>query len=170
MLPNVGTIKSQVQLQTNNDDVIEEVVRLDESEEEGADELEESDDKENETILPESASIIDKVLTRSNLLRSKVSKNQDKAAKTMLKKHDHKRNKRTVEFSVGDSVSVMKPRIDRGSSDLPRLPGIVSAVSGEFYTIVTKYGILANKLRSGDLELYNGHSISITNSLQRPFP
>jgi hypothetical protein len=34
---------------------------------------------------------------------------------------------------------------------------IVSAVSGEFYTIVTKYGILANKLRSGDLELYNGH-------------
>ena len=40
---------------------------------------------------------------------------------------------------------------------MPRLPGVISAISGEFHTIVTKYGILANKLRTGDLELYTGH-------------
>ncbi|RNA39627.1 hypothetical protein BpHYR1_026382 [Brachionus plicatilis] len=53
-----------------------------------------------------------------------------------------KRNKRTSEFDEGDKVSVLIPRIDRGGSDLPRLPGFIGQKSGEFYEIVTEFGIL----------------------------
>ncbi|RNA32349.1 hypothetical protein BpHYR1_024772 [Brachionus plicatilis] len=88
--------------------------------------------------------------------RKLVSLNLEKAAKKIEEKHNKKRNKRTLEFDVGDKVSVLIPRIDRGGSDLPRLPGFISRKSGEFYAIVTELGILNDCLRVGDLEMYHG--------------
>ncbi|RNA19520.1 Ribonuclease H [Brachionus plicatilis] len=76
----------------------------------------------------------------------------------MEEKHNKKRNKRTLEFVVSDKASVLIPRIDRGGSDLPRLPGIIARVSngGEYYEIITEHGILKDCLRACDLEMYHG--------------
>ena len=66
----------------------------------------------------------------------------------MIKKHDHKRNKKTREFNVKDNVSVSIPRIDRGGTDLRRLPGKIVKVStgiNRFYTVLTVWGILNDK-------------------------
>ncbi|CAF1046567.1 unnamed protein product [Brachionus calyciflorus] len=65
-------------------------------------------------------------------------------------------NKRVLEYEVGDKVSVAIPRIDRGGTDLPNLPGVIGRKTKDFYEIVTEYGILNNCLRAGDLEMFNG--------------
>jgi hypothetical protein len=80
-------------------------------------------------------------------------------AAKMVKKHDHRRNKRTLEFSEGDVVSVRLPRIDRGSTEFPRVPGVVNRVTGSkdiMYEIITEHGILNDKYRACDLEEYHG--------------
>ena len=61
----------------------------------------------------------------------------------MEKKHDHKRNKRTIEFSVGDPVSVGIPPIDSVGCDFPHLPCFISEIkkSGEFYQLTSLFGI-----------------------------
>ena len=41
----------------------------------------------------------------------------------MIIKHDHKRNKKSVEFKVNYLVTVNIPRIDRGATDFCRLYG-----------------------------------------------
>lgn len=58
----------------------------------------------------------------------------------MENKHDHKRNKRTLSFSVGETVSVSIPSIDRTGTDYPRLPCYVSKVkeNEEFYELVSQ--------------------------------
>ena len=83
-------------------------------------------------------------------LRKTLNKNMDKNAAMMIKKHDHKRNKTTREFNIKDNVSVSIPRIDRGGTDLRRLPGkIVNVTKGvnKFYTVLTVWGILNDKYR-----------------------
>jgi ribosomal protein L21E len=80
--------------------------------------------------------------------RARLNTNKLKNAEKMIKKHDHRRNKKSVDFEVGNSVTVKIPRIDRGGTEFPRLPGMVSKVCGankEFYQIVTIYGILNEK-------------------------
>jgi hypothetical protein len=91
-------------------------------------------------------------------IRANVNNKQAKAAEAMSKKHDHKRNKRTIEFEEGEAVSVLIPPIDRGGSQLPRAPGVVSRVMKErdLYEICTKFGVLKDCLRAGDLETYHG--------------
>ncbi|CAF0918787.1 unnamed protein product [Brachionus calyciflorus] len=61
-----------------------------------------------------------------------------------------------VELNQKEKVSLEIPKIDRSSTDLPRLPGIISRVSGDFYEITTKYGILNICYRASDLEPYSG--------------
>ena len=54
-------------------------------------------------------------------------------------------------------MSVLIPRIDRGGSDLPRIPAQVIRVCGnkdKFYEIATKFGIIETKYRASDLEVY----------------
>lgn len=46
----------------------------------------------------------------------------------MMDKHDPKRNKKTVAFSIGDGVSVKIPKVDVGGTEMPRLPAIVKAL------------------------------------------
>ena len=84
----------------------------------------------------------------------------EKNAERMTKKHDHKRNKRTLEFNCKDPVSIAIPRIDRGGTDLRRIPGVVTRIAKhnnvEFYEITTAYGILNDCLRASALEDYAG--------------
>lgn len=101
---------------------------------------------QNDTVKPKSIIKI----------RDNVKKKQEKAAESMENKQNHKRNKRTLEFDLGDAVTVLIPRIDRGGSDLPRAPGIVNEIKLDLYRVVTKFSILNNCLRASELELYNG--------------
>jgi hypothetical protein len=92
-------------------------------------------------------------------LREQLNKNMDKNAAMMIKKHDHKRNKTTREFILNDNVSVSIPRIDRGGTDLRRLPGKVIKISeglNKFYTVLTVWGILKDIYRSTRLEPFSG--------------
>ncbi|CAF1028158.1 unnamed protein product [Brachionus calyciflorus] len=96
---------------------------------------------------------------RAKSIREKVNKNQEKNAELMERKHNKKRNKRTLEFELDDKVTVLIPRIDRGGSDLPRIPGIILRKTGDkdiFHEIVCKFGILNEKLRACDLEPFEG--------------
>ena len=47
----------------------------------------------------------------------------------MSTKHDHKRNKKNMNFKVGDHVSVKKDKIDKGTSELGRVNCIIARKS-----------------------------------------
>ena len=47
-----------------------------------------------------------------------------------------------VEYSIGDSVTVEMPKLDRGHCGLRTLPGVVVKRVRGCYKIITKYGIL----------------------------
>ncbi len=128
-------------------------------------EIDEEDD-EDEVVLvqPTSSTIIDEVRTRSKSTRAQVSLNQTKNAEKMTRKHDHRRNKKTTVFKVGDAVSVLIPRIDRGGTDMPRLPGKVTRVTNDLHEITTAYGVLNDCYRAGDLEPYSGDVSGFTST------
>jgi hypothetical protein len=86
--------------------------------------------------------------TSALLLRRRVSQNQEVAANKMIKKHDHKRNKVTREYEVSENVTLVKTKIDRGSSDLPRLPCKICDVRGtsnRMYELACSYGKISYK-------------------------
>jgi hypothetical protein len=90
------------------------------------------------------------------------------AVQDMIAKHDHKKNKSTIEFNVGDNITVKIPRIDRAGTAFPRLPGKVYKISQyrqKFYHIITQWGILKDKYRACDLEPYSGliNNVNIEN-------
>ncbi|CAF0935843.1 unnamed protein product [Brachionus calyciflorus] len=85
---------------------------------------------------------------RVRTLRECVKQNQEKAAAKMIEKHRKKRNKRNLEFNIGDKISVRIPRIYKGGTDLSRLPGVIGRISHEFNEISTVYGILQDCLRA----------------------
>ncbi len=148
---NTGTVKEVKDIEE-----VEEEIDDDNKENEDDDNKENEDDnnKENE----DQEQTIEK-LSKANEIRTKVNARQDKCAAKMIKQHDHRKNKTTTEFKLGDYVSVLIPRIDRGGSDLPRIPGVVHKKSGEKdfrYQVKTIYGVLDKYLRTCDLEKYNG--------------
>ena len=67
---------------------------------------------------------------------------------------------KAADYYVGDSVSVKIPKIDRSSTDLSRIPGVIIKVAGHkviSYQIGTEYGILNDCYRAvGDLQHYSG--------------
>jgi hypothetical protein len=158
-LPNLGNKKNFIEIDkdgkeapieeeepTNNEVVEEREEEVEELREGG--EGEEGEEGEEEEI--------DENLLE---LREQLNKNMDKNAAMMIKKHDHKRNKTTREFIINDNVSVSIPRIDRGGTDLRRLPGKVNKISeglNKFYTVLTVWGILKDKYRSTSLEPFSG--------------
>ena len=73
-----------------------------------------------------------------------------------MNKHDHKRNKATRDFKVGDHVSVKKDKIDKGSSELSRVPCVIIREAHNKFELLTEFGILDNMRRADDLEPYNG--------------
>lgn len=75
-------------------------------------------------------------------LRERARANQLQANKRSIKQYGKQRNIMT--FSVGDTVSVAVPALDRASTDDKRIFGRVIKVyeDKDVYKIVTKYGIL----------------------------
>ena len=66
-------------------------------------------------------------------------------------------NKITRDFKLKDLVSVRIPRIDRGGTDFKRMPGMTCKVAKhqeKFWSILTQYGALNDKVRTSDLEPY----------------
>ena len=123
-----------------------------EEEEEKAEEGEENRTLESERIENE----INTRKLRSTAIRELVVTNQDKAVEKMMNKHDHKRNKATRDFKVGDHVSVKKDKIDKGSSELSRVPCVIIREAHNKFELLTEFGILDNMRRADDLEPYNG--------------
>jgi len=78
----------------------------------------------------------------TSLLHDRKKKNRDK----MVKMHNNKRNKTTVDFEAGDIVSVLIPAVDRGHCDNKRLPCIIKEAKKKpnhvLYILQCKYGIL----------------------------
>lgn len=75
---------------------------------------------------------------------------------TMKKKYAKQKNVQT--FSVGDSVSVKVPRIDRTSTDISRIACVVvEVVNKDLYRLRCKSGVLSVCFSSGDLEAFSGH-------------
>ena len=92
-------------------------------------------------------------------IREKVNKNKLNNANKMILKHDHKRNKKTIEYKVGDAVTVRIPDVDRGGSEFRRFPAKIFKISGEkeqFFELVTPYGTLNDKLRACDFQPFSG--------------
>ena len=94
------------------------------------------------------------------IIRESVNKRQLKCRDKMSKQHNAKRKKNLHTFKVKDFVSVFIPSVDRGHSDLPRLPGQIYEVKkhkgNDAYLIATCYGILNVSYYAKDLEIYHG--------------
>ena len=90
------------------------------------------------------------------IIREKTRKRQAICADLSSKKHDRKRNKKTMTYEVGDYVSVKSPRIDRHGTDLPRIAAIIISKTSQytrtFYELQTQFGILSDKYAADDLE------------------
>ena len=87
----------------------------------------------------------------------------------MSLKHNNKRNKKTASIEIGDFVTLMIPREDRGHSYLNRIPGQVFAKNGgdgkhETYSIVTAYRKLSEKYPVKCLSIYEGN-VKINNEI-----
>ena len=149
------------QVQVNQVEQLNQVNSTEFSEEE--EELEESD-KENDATASE---LKNEIITKRNTLNL----NNAKSREIMVKKHDHKRNKKTIEFKIMDVVTVKIPRIDRGGTDFNRLPGVICKMSDhqeKFYQVLTPSGILADRYRASDLEPYCGIvNVSLENYQKR---
>jgi len=79
------------------------------------------------------------------------------AANRMSKFYDCKKHKIAQEFNIGDTVSIGIPKIDRTSTDLPRLPCVVVKIHGEkVLSYFLEYGQLASKFHAGDLTQFTG--------------
>jgi len=93
--------------------------------------------------------------------REELNDNKVKNGERMVKKHDHKKNKKTTVYQVGDQVTIRIPTIDRAATNFKRLPGVVAALksyNGQMHRILTEYGVLNDWYGADDLEkLLAGH-------------
>ena len=155
MKPNFGSAKSFVEVNDKNVETsvsdapccshkISDLTVIEETEESP------SDDEPNSMLERQKA---------ADAMREQLNQNKISNAEKLIKKHDCKRNKKTRFFKEGDRVTVKIPRIDRGSADLTRLPGVIGKVSEHketFYTVLTSFGTLQDSYRASDLEPYSG--------------
>jgi hypothetical protein len=79
----------------------------------------------------------------------------------MANKHNRKRNKKLHEFKVNDIVTVAIPQVDRGHSDMPRLPAKIIEIKERDnvptrYKLATTYGVLDVMYVARDLKVYPG--------------
>ena len=109
-----------------------------------------------ELDVTEKSKAIEQVREVHSQLQSQAQVNSEIARDKMDKKHNAKRNKKTVEYKVGDKVSLKIPSIDVGGSELRRLPCIISKVVSNKYVLTSEYGIIENKYGAQELEYYNG--------------
>ena len=106
----------------------EEQSEEDQSEEEQSEE-EQSEEEQSEEEQSEQADD-----TRNlKKIREAINKSREK----MVFKHNRKKNKVTKELKIGDNVAINIPKIDRGHSDLSRLPGTIIAIHGKNSRLLT---------------------------------
>ena len=113
----------------------------------------------------------------ADTVREKLNQNKVANGEKMVKKHDHKRNKKTTVYSVGDLVTIRIPNIDRAATNFKRLPGKIAKVkvyNGQMHRLMTQYGTLSDwygaddleKLLAGNVDVnlddYGKHLISLT--------
>jgi len=97
--------------------------------------------------------------SRHEDIRAKARDRTYKSASRMADSYNRKKRVTIRDFSVNDYVPVAIPKIDRASTDLPRLPCVVTEVHGDkvrSYSLAGKHGILKDKYRAGDLMKYSG--------------
>jgi hypothetical protein len=81
--------------------------------------------------------------------RTLLNENKKKNADMMVRKHDHKRNKISTEYKIGDCPGAA----------FARLPGMICKIANhkqQFYRILTEWGILNDKYLASSLEFYSG--------------
>ena len=113
---------------------------------------------------PASTKLPSSPVTRHTTIRKRALDNTFAAAASMSTYYNRRNRIRVQSFSVGDRVSICVPKLDRTSTDLPRIPCQVIKVHGEkqvSYTLATRHGTLQGTYRAGDIQTYSG-SVEIT--------
>jgi hypothetical protein len=93
--------------------------------------------------------------------QSHIQTRQKKNREKMTNKHCAKRNKKLIAFEVGEFVTVLIPAVDRGHSDMPRLPAKITKIIEKEntvtrYNLVSVHGVLDVNYCGRDLEKYTG--------------
>ena len=92
-------------------------------------------------------------------IRKKARDETFKSAVSMSNYYNKTKGTKAVNYKEGDAVSFLVPKIDRCSTDMQRIPGVVCKVSGgeklKFFSIATSVGVIKHKFR-GDLSAYTG--------------
>ena len=104
---------------------------------------------------------------RRQAVRRKAHEMTISTASKMSSQYNKRRRIMVEVFNVGDPVSIAVPKIDRSSTDLPRIPGRVVKVNGSkqpTYTVGTAFGLLKTALRAGDLQRYTGAVTVVDNT------
>ena len=98
--------------------------------------------------------------TTHESIRKKARENTVHSAIKMSSYYNKTKCTKADDFKEGDMVSFMVPKIDRCSTDLQRIPGVIHSVSGgdqvKYYKVATSVGMIKNKFRSGDLTTFSG--------------
>ena len=98
--------------------------------------------------------------SRHENIRKKTRNETCKAAVTMAEYYNKSKCTTSGVFSKGDRITFLVPKIDRCNTDMHRLPGIISDVTGgehiKYYKVATNAGIIKTKFRSADLSSFTG--------------
>ena len=104
--------------------------------------------------------------TRHTSIRKRALDSTYTAASRMANFYNKRKRVKLNDFEKGDCVSVCVPKADRTGTDLPRIPCVIQEVYGhkvKSFVLVTEYGTLRERFRTGDLEAYSG-SVKTGNS------
>jgi FtsZ-interacting cell division protein YlmF len=112
---------------------------------------ENNEDDEEPTASNAVKNEIEKRMELHGKLAANINSNADKAIEKMKRKHNHKRNKKTVIFEADQFVSVKISAIDHGGTQC-----VVIDLIHDKYRIVYEYGILNDLYGANDLEKYEG--------------
>ena len=113
MKPNMGGVKSFINIDVDEEgneieEIIEEIEEVSNNYED--DDVATTSNASNDVDATSNASNdADKLIQQQMELHSRIveniSENQKKSAENMENKHNHKRNRKTVEFEIGDAVA-----------------------------------------------------------------
>ena len=124
--PNVGSLKQFTEINERDVETPVEEMAVEEAAVAVSGVLEEIAEEEIfEDEIPLSA-LVPRQLQQNEADEKRETLNLNKVlnGEKLIKKHDHKRNKKTRSFKIGHKVTVKIPRIDRAGTGFPRLPGL----------------------------------------------
>ena len=105
---------------------------------------------------------------RHENIRKKARDNTFQSAIRMSNYYNKTKCTKADDFKEGDMVSFLVPKLDRSSTDMQRIPGVILGVSGgdklKFYKVGTTVGIIKNKFQAGNLSVFSGSVIPNTDN------